>query len=80
MNDDEAVVALHGWLSAAEVEELARAVAGKDPSLRIDLGQLAGVDSAGLRALKQLRAGGARLTGASPYVSCCSTGQRRMMT
>ena len=46
-NDNETVVALHGWLSAAEVEELARVVAGKDPSLRIDLAQLAGVGLGG---------------------------------
>jgi anti-anti-sigma regulatory factor len=63
-----AVIALHGWLSAAEVDEVAKVVAGKGPSLRIDLAQLAGVDAVGLRALRRLRGGGARLTGASPYV------------
>ena len=67
-DNDEAVVALHGWLSAAEVEELAKVVAGKEGSLHLDLAHLAGVDSVGLRALRQLRATGARLTGASPYV------------
>jgi anti-anti-sigma regulatory factor len=67
-NEREAVVALHGWLSSAEVDELAKVVAGKRPCVRIDLAQLAGVDAAGLRALRRLRGSGARLTGASPFV------------
>jgi anti-anti-sigma regulatory factor len=67
-SEQEPVIALHGWLSAAEVGELATVVAGKGPCLRIDLAQLAGVDAAGLRALRRLRKGGARFTGASPYV------------
>jgi anti-anti-sigma regulatory factor len=67
-DEHEAVIALHGWLSAAEVEELTRVVAGKGRCLRIDLAQLAGVDAAGVRALRRLREGGARFTGASPYI------------
>ncbi len=67
-DEREAVIELHGWLSAAELDELAKLVAGKSPCLRIDLAQLAGVDAAGLRALRRLRGGGARFTGASPYV------------
>jgi anti-anti-sigma regulatory factor len=47
---------------------LAKIVAGKAGVVRIDLAQLAGVDAAGLRALRRLRGGGARLTGASPFV------------
>jgi anti-anti-sigma regulatory factor len=62
------VVALHGWLSAAEVEELGKVVAAKGPCLRIDLEQLAGVDAAGLQTLRRLQEKGARLTGASPYI------------
>jgi anti-anti-sigma regulatory factor len=62
------VVVLHGWLSAAEVDELERVVAGAGPSLRIDLAQLAGVDAAGLRTLRRLRGCCARFTGASPYI------------
>ncbi len=69
VNEHEAVVALHGWLSAAEVDELDKVVVAKGPSLRIDLAQLAGVDGAGLRALRRLQGGGARLSGASPYVA-----------
>jgi hypothetical protein len=58
----------HGWLSAAEVGELAKVVAGKGPCLRIDLAQLAGVDAAVLRALQRLRGSGALFSGASPYI------------
>jgi anti-anti-sigma regulatory factor len=64
-----AVIALHGWLSGpevGEVERLAAAAAGR--SVRIDLVHLVGVDADGLQALKRLQGGGARLTGASPYV------------
>ena len=76
-NEHEAVIALHGWLSAAEVDELAKVVARKGPCLRIDLAQLGGVDSAGLQALKRLRASGARFTGRRHTSSCCWSGRRR---
>ena len=67
---DEAggVVALHGWLSAAEVGELERVVAAHGRPLRIDLAHLAGVDEDGLRELAGWRRQGVRLTGASPFV------------
>jgi hypothetical protein len=64
----EVFIALHGWLNAGEVEEVAKAVARQGPSARIDLAHLAGVDVAGLRALRRLRETGARLTGATPYM------------
>lgn len=68
-DDREAVIALHGWLSASEAGEVERLVAGcRDRPVRIDLSQLAGVDTEGLRALARLRAGGARLAAATPYV------------
>lgn len=66
--EGEAVIALHGWLSSAEVAEVERLAAESSRPLRIELGQLAGVDEDGLRVLRRLRGGGARLTGASPYV------------
>ena len=62
------VVSLHGWLSHDEVEELERVAAGHGRPVEIDLGNLARVDPDGQRALVRLRAGGARLTGASPYL------------
>ena len=64
----EVVIALHGWLSAAEVAEVERLAAEQDRPLRVDLAQLAGVDAEGLRLLRRLRDRGARLTGASPFI------------
>jgi anti-anti-sigma regulatory factor len=66
--EGEDVVSLHGWLSVAEVPELDRTAAAHAGRLRIDLTQLAGIDADGLQALVRLRAGGVRLTGASPLV------------
>jgi len=62
-------IALHGWLSAAEVVELERAAAAAGRPPRIELGQLAGLDAAGARALRAQRERGALLTGATPYVA-----------
>lgn len=68
-DESEAVIALHGWLSTAEAAEVERLAAGcRERPVRLDLSQLAGVDTEGLRALARLRAGGARLTGATPYI------------
>jgi hypothetical protein len=66
-DDDGAVIALHGWFSAAEVSEVERVAAEQGRPLRIDLECLAGVDSDGLRVLRRLAASGARLTCVSPY-------------
>ena len=43
----EAVFALHGWLSAAEVNEVERLAAECDRPLRLDLAHLVGVDAEG---------------------------------
>lgn len=64
----EAVIALHGWLSAAEVSEVARVVGAHQGALKIDLVHLVGADAEGLRALKSLQARGACIAGASPFV------------
>jgi hypothetical protein len=63
------VVALHGWLTAAEVEEVQKAVAAQGPSPQVDLASLAGVDEEGLQALKRLEQNGTSLTGAKPYIA-----------
>jgi hypothetical protein len=65
----ETVIALHGWLSAAEVVELERTTAAARRPPRIELGQLAGIDAEGARALRRQRARGALLTGATPYIA-----------
>jgi hypothetical protein len=63
-----ATVRLSGWLSVAEVPDLKMTVARAGLPLRIDIGQLAGADAAGLRALQGLRGRGAILISASPYI------------
>ena len=63
------VIALHGWLGAAEVAELEQAAAAAGRPPRIELGQLAGIDAAGARALRAQRDKGAALTGATPYIA-----------
>jgi hypothetical protein len=63
-----ATIALHGWLSAAEVAEFERTVAEAGMPLLIDLAHLAGADAEGRRSLCRQERRGARLTGASPYI------------
>jgi len=65
----ETVITLHGWLSAAEVVELEKTAAAADRPPRIELGQLAGIDAEGARALRRQRERGALLTGATPYIA-----------
>lgn len=67
-SEHEAVIELHGWLSAAEVTEVERLAGERASTVRIDLTQLAGVDMPGLEALRRLQASGARLTGMTPYI------------
>jgi hypothetical protein len=66
--EGEAVVELHGWLSQLEIDEFKGECAQHPPPLRIDLQHLAGASADGILALKEQRARGARLTGASPYI------------
>jgi len=64
----EARIELHGRLSGPEVAEFARACAAQAPPLSIDLENLSGASADGILALKEQRARGAHLTGASPYI------------
>ena len=66
--EGEAVVELHGWLSELEISEFQSECALHPPPLRIDLKNLSGASADGILALKEQRARGARLTGASPYI------------
>ena len=66
---DGGVVALHGWLSAVEVEEVEKALAVSGPSSHIDLEHLTGVDAEGLEALRRLEENGTPLEGASHYIA-----------
>ena len=63
------VIELHGWLGQPEVEELERACTTTAPTLVLDLTHLSSASAEGVLALKGLRARGARLVGASPYVA-----------
>ena len=63
------VVALHGWLSAAEVEAVDKALTELGPSSRVDLAHLTGIDPVGLEALRRLKESGTPIEGASSYMS-----------
>ena len=62
------VVRLEGWLEGEAVAEFERVMSGRAGSLRLDLTQLRSADPAGLIVLRGLRARGAGLAGASPYI------------
>jgi hypothetical protein len=62
------VIRLAGWLEGEAVAELERVVSGRAQPLLIELTELRSVDPAGLMALRALRARGARLVGARPYI------------
>ena len=62
------IVRLEGWLEGEAVGELERVVTGEAGPLRLDLSELRSADTAGLDALRALRAAGASLVGASPYI------------
>jgi hypothetical protein len=61
-------VRLEGWLEGDAVAELERVISGDSGPLRLDLSELRSADAAGLAALRALRAAGASLVGASPYI------------
>ena len=74
--DPEFLIELHGWLRGPEIAEFQEACARPLP-LRIDLENLSGASADGILALKEQRARGARLTGASPYIELLLTGAPR---
>ncbi len=62
------VVRIEGRLEKEFVPDLWAESRGADKTLRLDLSGLQSADRAGIRALRSLRAEGAVLAGASPYV------------
>jgi hypothetical protein len=62
------IVRLEGWLEGEAVAELERVVSGDSGPLRLDLSELRSADTAGVAALRALRAAGASIVGASPYI------------
>jgi len=59
---------LDGVLTGAEVTELRRACAAVNERLVFDLTDLQTADRQGVSALRELRAAGAEIIGASPYI------------
>ena len=62
------VIRLEGWLEGESVAELERVIDGGSGPLRLDLTELRSADPAGLDALRVLRATGASIVGAPPYI------------
>lgn len=62
------VVRLEGWLEGEAVAELERVIKEDSGPLRLDLSELRAADATGLVALRTLRAAGASLVSASPYI------------
>ena len=68
------MIELHGWLRAPEIVEFKDTCATQPMPLRIDLENLSGASADGILALKEQRARGVRLTGASPYIELLLSG------
>ena len=62
------VVRLEGSLEADVVSELEHVICQGSWPVRLELSELRSVDAAGLAALRRLRAAGAPIVGASPYI------------
>ena len=67
-NDSVRIVRVEGRLAAEFVAELLAESQTDLPRLRLDLSGLQSADREGLRTLRKLRADGAVLEGASPYI------------
>jgi hypothetical protein len=63
-----AALALDGRLTGDEVAELRRAVDEAGGEVLLDLAGLQSADRPGACALRELKAHGVRITGASPYI------------
>lgn len=74
---EDPVIELHGWLRGPEIVEFQDACAHRSLPLRIDLENLSGASADGILALKEQRARGAVLTGASPYIDLLLSGAPR---
>ena len=68
-NEGEGMVELHGWLGKPEVVEFHKVCASTPLPFRVDLTNLTSASADGILALKEQRARGARLVGASPYIA-----------
>ena len=75
--ENGSVIELHGRLSGPEIGEFQGTCAVKPLPLRIELENLSGASADGILALKEQRARGARLVGASPYIELLLGDHRR---
>jgi hypothetical protein len=75
--EGEARLELHGRLAGPEIAEFQVACATQAAPLRIDLENVSGASADGILALKEQRARGARLVGASPYIELLLGDHRR---
>ncbi len=73
----EPVIELHGWLRGPEIGEFQDACSHRTLPLRIDLENLSGASADGILALREQRARGAVLTGASPYIELLLSGRQK---
>ena len=73
---EQPVIELHGWLQGPVIVEFQDACAIRQPPLRIDLENLSGASADGILALREQRARGAELTGASPYIELLLSGRQ----
>jgi len=71
--EGEVHVQLHGWLTGQEIAAFQTTCESQASPVRIDLENLSGASADGIRALKEQRARGARLSGASPYIELLLT-------
>jgi anti-anti-sigma regulatory factor len=67
-NDHGTTIRVEGRLTTEGVRELEREFQLAEKPVQLDLSGLVSMDDQGVRALKALSAGGATLSGASPYV------------
>ena len=66
--EGELRIELHGRLSRPEVAEFQRSCLGDQPTAAHRVENLSGASADGILALREQRARGARLDGASPYI------------
>ena len=73
--DEAGGLKLDGRLTAEDLPELLRVCAARQGRFVLDLSDLHFADRPGVRALRDLQARGAELTGASPYLSLLLDGR-----
>ena len=68
IDDQQTVVKVVGRLQSDDISELEKEVCAVEGTLALDLSELLSADKTGIERLRELRAEGAELRGASQYV------------